>query len=53
MSQATVTRRIKEAIEIRQAQHRAYAMAAMCTILTLCAVVTTIAVACLAWAEPR
>ena len=51
ISQATVTRRIKEAIEARQAQRRAYALAAMCTVLTLCAVVTTIAVACLAWAD--
>lgn len=51
ISQTTVTRRIREAVEIRQARHRAYAMAVMFTMLTLCAVVTTIAVACLAWAE--
>lgn len=51
ISQATVTRRIREAIEARQAQRRAYAVAVMCTVLTLCAVVLTIAVSCLAWAE--
>jgi DNA-binding NarL/FixJ family response regulator len=51
ISQATVTRRIREAIEARQAQRRAYAITVMCTVLTLCAVVTTIAVSCLAWAE--
>jgi DNA-binding NarL/FixJ family response regulator len=51
ISQATVTRRIREAVEARQAQRRAYAVAAMCTVLTLCAVVMTIAVSCLAWAE--
>lgn len=49
ISQATVTRRIKEAVEIRQAQRRAYAIAAMCTVLTLCMVIMTIAVSCIAW----
>lgn len=51
ISQATVTRRIREALEAKQAQRRAYAVAAMCTVLTLCAIVMTIAVSCLAWAE--
>lgn len=51
ISQATVTRRIREGIEARQAQRRAYAMAAMCAVLTMCAIVLTIAVSCLAWAE--
>lgn len=51
ISQATVTRRIREGLAERQDRRRAWAVTAMCTVLTLCAVVLTIAVSFLAWAE--
>jgi predicted transcriptional regulator len=49
ISQATVTRRLKEAVETRQAQRVRYAMIVFYSVLTLCAVVLTAAVASLAW----
>ena len=49
ISQATVTRRIREALEARRSQHRALAMTVMLILLTLCAVISTAAFATLAW----
>ena len=43
-------RNIREAMETRKAQHRAYAMIIMYAILTACAVVSTTAWAWMAWA---
>jgi DNA-binding NarL/FixJ family response regulator len=49
ISQATVYRRIREAVETRQAQRRAILINAMLAYLTLLATVATIALAALAW----
>jgi DNA-binding Lrp family transcriptional regulator len=49
ISQATVTRRIKEAIEARRAQRRAILINAMLAYLTLLATVVTVALAWGTW----
>jgi predicted transcriptional regulator len=49
ISQATVTRRLKEAIETRQAQRVRYVMLLLYSVLTMCAVIVAAAVASLAW----
>ena len=49
ISQATVTRRLKEAVEERQAQRARYLMLTLYSVLTLCAVIVAAAVASLAW----
>lgn len=50
LSQATVYRRIREAVEARKSQRRAILTAVMLTWLTILATIITAALACLAWA---
>lgn len=49
ISQPTVSRRIREALEARQSQRRQILTAALITWLAVLATILTAAIACLAW----
>jgi orotate phosphoribosyltransferase-like protein len=52
VSQSTVSRWYNKAKEAQRGRRRAIALVVMCVVLTACAVVTTIAVSVIAFAQP-